>query len=73
MCNAPNSAQPPPVIGNARVLEYAMVGDAVFTGTLCLYVDEARLGAVPCLAICQSFDGNELFLRRARHSGMEEG
>jgi hypothetical protein len=54
--------KPPPIIGNARVLDYAMVGDAVFTGTLCLYVNEERLGPVPCLAICESFDGNELLL-----------
>jgi len=54
--------KPPPIIGNARVLDYAMVGDAVFTGRLCLYVNEARLAAVPCLAIGESFDGDELFL-----------
>lgn len=54
--------KPPPIIGNARVLEYALVGDAVFTGTLCHYVNEARLGAVPCLAICEGLDGDEIFL-----------
>jgi len=50
------------MIGNARVIEYAMVGDAAFTGGLCLYVNDARLGAVPCLAICESSDGEELSL-----------
>ena len=54
--------KPPPIIGNARVLEYAVVGNAVFTGKLCLYVNEERLEAVPCLAICESFPGDELFL-----------
>jgi hypothetical protein len=54
--------KPPPVICNARVLEYALVGEAVFTGALNLYVGGERLGAVPGLAICESFDGDELFL-----------
>jgi len=54
--------KPPPIIGNGRVLEYAVVGDAVFTGTLCLYVSGVKLGAVPCLAICESFDGEEIVL-----------
>ena len=54
--------KPAPIIGNARVLEYAVVGDAVFTRTLCLYVGGVRLGAVPCLAICESFRGDEMFL-----------
>jgi len=54
--------KPPPIIGDAHVLEYAVVGDAVFTGTLCLYVNGVRLGAVPCLAICESFDRDEISL-----------
>jgi hypothetical protein len=54
--------KPPPIIGNGRVLEYAVVGDAMFTGALCLYVNEVKLGAVPCLAICESFNGEELSL-----------
>jgi hypothetical protein len=54
--------KPPPIIGDARVLEYAVVGEAVFTDTLCLYVNGVRLGAVPCLAICESFDTDELSL-----------
>src|ERR1041385_5697122 len=45
-----------------RAFEYATVADAVFTGALCLYVNEERLRAVPCLVICESFDGDELFL-----------
>ena len=54
--------KPPPVICNARVLEYAVTGEAVFTGELQLYVDGARLGAVPGLAICESFNSDELLL-----------
>ena len=54
--------KPPPIIGDARVLEYAIVGDALFTDTLCLYVNGVRLGSVPCLAICESFDRDEISL-----------
>jgi hypothetical protein len=54
--------KPPPVICNARVLECALIGEAVFTGALNLYVGGQRLGAVPGLAICESFKGDELFL-----------
>ena len=54
--------KPPPVICNARVLEYAVTGEAVFTDALQLYVDGVRLGAVPGLAICESFYSDELLL-----------
>jgi len=54
--------KPPPVICNARVLEYAVTGDAVFTGELQLYVAGVSLGAVPGLAICESLNCDELLL-----------
>jgi hypothetical protein len=54
--------KPPPVICDARVLEYAVIGEAVFTGALVLYVGSERLGAVPSLAICESFNGDERLL-----------
>ncbi len=54
---------PPPVLASTRVLEYAIVDETVvFTGRLHLYVDSVRLGPVPRLAICQSFDSDELWL-----------
>jgi hypothetical protein len=54
---------PPPVIDGARVLEYAIVDETVtFTGRLHLYVDGVLLGEVPRLAICQTFDSDELWL-----------
>jgi hypothetical protein len=46
---------PPPVIGNDRVISYAIVDDAVeFTGRQCLYVNDNLLGKVPKIAICRS-------------------
>jgi len=54
--------KPPPLISDARVLEYAVTGEAVFTGALVLYVGAERLGAVPSLAICESLNGAERFL-----------
>ena len=54
---------PPPVLAGTRVLEYAIVDETVvFTGRLHLYVDGERLGPVPRLAICQSFESDELLL-----------
>jgi hypothetical protein len=54
--------KPPPVICNARVLEYAVTEEAMFTGKLQLYVDGVLLGAVPGFAICESFNSDELLL-----------
>jgi len=56
--------KPPPIIAaGTRVLEYAVVTEPVrFTGNLQLYVDGALLGEVPCLAICESLDSEELLL-----------
>lgn len=56
--------KPPPIIAaGTRVLEYAVVAPPVrFTGKLQLYVGGALLGEVPRLAICESFDSDELIL-----------
>jgi hypothetical protein len=54
--------KPPPVICNARVLEYAVTDEAMFTGKLQLYVNGVVLGAVPGLAIGESFNCDELLL-----------
>jgi hypothetical protein len=54
---------PPPVLANARVLEYAVLGKNVsYSGHSSLFVDGKELGPVPCLVICQSFDRAEALL-----------
>lgn len=54
---------PPPVLAGTRVLEYAIVDESViFTGRLQLYSDSELLGPLPRLAICQTFDSDELLL-----------
>ena len=54
---------PPPVLAGARVLEYAIVDEAVtFTGRLHLYCGNERIGRVPCLAICREFDDGQYLL-----------
>jgi hypothetical protein len=54
---------PPAILDGAKVLEYAMIDSSVqFTGRLHLYHGDTRIGAVPCLAIGQNPDMNELLL-----------
>lgn len=54
---------PPPVLANARVLEYAVLGRNVsYSGHSSLFVDGKELGPVPCLAICQLLDETETLL-----------
>jgi ClpX C4-type zinc finger len=54
---------PPTTLANARVLEYAVLGgDVTYSGHSSLFVDGKELGPVPCLAICQSFDKNDILL-----------
>jgi hypothetical protein len=53
----------PPVLANARVLEYALLDNSVtFSGRTLLSVDGKELGPVPCLAICQDLDSNDILL-----------
>ena len=48
---------PPPVLDNARVLEYAIVDSSVrFSGSLQLFHGGKRVGPVPGLAICRDPD-----------------
>jgi len=55
--------EPPPVIGSARLLEYAMIDSSiVFTGRSVIYVDGKLLGPVPRLAVCQVITGSEIIL-----------
>ena len=54
---------PPPVLANARVLEYAVLDKNVsYSGHSSLFVDGKELGPVPRLAICQPFEGTETLL-----------
>jgi hypothetical protein len=47
-------SSPPPVLDCARVLQYAVLDNAVqFSGRSLLFVGGKELGAVPCLAICE--------------------
>jgi hypothetical protein len=56
---------PPPLIGTARLLEYAIVDRSImFTGSQRLYVDGELLGRVPRLAICQEMSSGDTLLFR---------
>lgn len=60
---AQTPSNPPPVLANARVLEYAALGKNVsYSGHSSLFVGGKELGPVPCLAICQPFDGTETLI-----------
>lgn len=55
--------KPPPVLMDARVLEYAVLDETVtYSGHSSLFIDGAELGPVPCLAICQGLDEPDSFL-----------
>jgi hypothetical protein len=60
--------KPPPVLGNARVLEYAVLDESVtYTGHSSLFVGNVNeglkeLGPVPCLAIAQDLKTGEITL-----------
>jgi hypothetical protein len=59
----PSYMPPPPALANARVLEYAVLTAAVrYSGHSSIFVDGKELGPVPCLAICQTFDKNDILL-----------
>jgi hypothetical protein len=54
---------PPPVLDDARVIEYALVDETVeYTGRLHLYANDERIGAVPRLAICEHLVNQDLLL-----------
>jgi hypothetical protein len=54
---------PPPVLANARVLEYAILDQRVkYSGYSDLFVDGKILGPVPYLAIYRHFDRPEFYL-----------
>ena len=54
---------PPPVIDNARVLEYAILDATVsYSGHSRLFVNGKELGPVPCLVIGAALKTNETFL-----------
>jgi hypothetical protein len=54
---------PPPVITGARVLEYAILDEsASYSGHSGLFVDGKELGPVPCLALCQNLEDQEILL-----------
>jgi hypothetical protein len=51
---SPTPTPPPPALYCDRVLQYAILNDAVeFSGRTLLFVDGRELGAVPRLAICE--------------------
>jgi hypothetical protein len=55
--------KPPPVIANARVLEYAVLDSSVhYSGHSLLFVDGRELGPVPCLTICQELKDARILL-----------
>lgn len=60
--------KPPPVLGNARILEYAVLDESVtYSGHSSLFVGNVteglkELGPVPCLAIAQDLKTGEIIL-----------
>jgi hypothetical protein len=57
------SSCPPPVLGNARVLEYVVLPqDIKYSGHSNMFVGGKKLEWVPCLAICQDLDTSEVLL-----------
>jgi hypothetical protein len=57
------SKLPPPLIGTARLLEYAIIDPSiVFTSRQLLYVDGKSLGSVPRLALCRDLSNQEIHL-----------
>jgi hypothetical protein len=58
-----DTSVPPPTLDDFRVIEYAIIDDAVqFTGRLKLYANDEKIGAVPCLAICEHLSEHDLLL-----------
>ena len=54
---------PPPAIGSARVLRYALLDSTIeYSGRTLLFVGGKELGQVPCLAICQNKSTPEIVL-----------
>ncbi|HYS08780.1 MAG TPA: ClpX C4-type zinc finger protein [Myxococcales bacterium] len=67
------SEKPPPVLGNARVLEYAVLDESVtYSGHSSLFVGKVNeglkeLGPVPCLAIVEDLKSGEITLLHCDH------
>jgi hypothetical protein len=54
---------PPPVLCNAKVLEYISIDPSIdYAGSNSMYVDGEVLGRVPALAICQNYKAREVLL-----------
>jgi hypothetical protein len=54
MPNRSAAENPPPVLDCVRVLHYAVLDTTIkFSGRSLLFVDGEKVGAVPCLAICE--------------------
>ncbi len=54
---------PPPLLGTAKLLEYAIVDDSVvFTYRQNLFVDGTKLGPVPCIGLCQDFGNSRFYI-----------
>ena len=59
--------KPPPMLGNGRVLEYAIVESVTYSGNRSLFVGNGNeglkeLGPVPCLAISKNLKTGEIAL-----------
>lgn len=60
----PRKQRPPPVLGGLYVLAFAHADATVkFTQRRTLNVGGEWLGRVPCLAICQEFDGSDFLVQ----------
>jgi len=59
-----SSPKPPPAIGSDRLLHYAILDASVGyrSGHGLLFVEGKEIGKVPCLAICQSRNSNDVVL-----------
>ena len=55
--------KPPPILGNGRLLEYAVVDESVrYSGRSLIFVGFKELGPVPFLAITKDFKTGEIAL-----------
>jgi hypothetical protein len=60
--------KPPPVLGNARVLEHAVPDESVtYSGRSSIFVGDEELGRVPCLAICEDLKDKRILLLFCDH------
>ena len=65
---------PPPIVGNARVVEFAVIDRSIKSrGDIGLFVGGKPVGRVPGLAICEDIDSKEILLLHCTQRWRERG